>query len=98
MVVWSHEQRTNNHHVVIDTSLLPNSRDGDVAELSDPEDKSKKLYFKVKSIDPAMDRSLANAQISVLSNLLNLLDIPVRSKVNVRLVCELKEEIIVSYY
>lgn len=86
MVVWSHEQRTTPHHVVLDSNLLANARDGDVAELSYVDGK-KKFFFKVNSITPAMDRSLGNAQISVMSNLLNLLDIPVRSKVNVRLVC-----------
>jgi hypothetical protein len=86
MVVWSHEQRTSPHHVVLDTSLLANARDGDVAELSYVDGKNKKFFFKVKSITTDMDRSLNNAQISVMSTLLNLLDIPVRSKVNVRLV------------
>jgi hypothetical protein len=64
MVVWSHEQRTSTDDVIVDMSLLPNAREGDVAELRTLEGKRRKLFFVVKKLSNDIDKSMANVQVS----------------------------------
>ncbi|CAN6605700.1 vacuolar membrane-associated protein Iml1p [Trichomonascus vanleenenianus] len=68
-------------------SLIPNARNGDIAQLVTLEGRrSKRLFFVVKDLSEKTAKQLPNVQISVLSgNLFSLLDIPPRSKVQVRL-------------
>ncbi|ODV94381.1 hypothetical protein PACTADRAFT_45171, partial [Pachysolen tannophilus NRRL Y-2460] len=55
LTVKFHELKTSSAEILIDLSMLPGSKEGDVAELEPLEGSSKKFYFIVKSLlDPAV--------------------------------------------
>lgn len=103
MTVWFHEPRTYEQVVVIDLAALPGLKPGNVYEMEpvkkDPSKAQKKFIFIVKdqniiSKDAATNsaatasKNKPNFQISLLSNLQKLLDIPPRSLVQVKLVSD----------
>lgn len=85
-----HEARFSNEQVMVDISSIKGAKEGDLAELktyrTSPGSKDKKLYFIVKDFDTETRRRLKSFQISVLSGQLQqVLDLPIRSKVWVKL-------------
>lgn len=99
MTVWFHEPRNYEQDVVIDLAALPGLKPGNVYEMEpvkkDPTTALKKFVFIVRdhniiSKDPASNtaattsKNRSNFQISLLSNLQKLLDIPPRSLVQVK--------------
>lgn len=82
MVVWTHDSHSSLQDVVVDMSLIPNAREGDIAEIRTLGEKPKRLYFIVKKNKEA---KMENAQLSLHPQLLSLLEIPPRDEVAVRL-------------
>lgn len=86
MTVWSHEQKSGVEDIMVDMSLLPGAKDGDIAEMRTIDGKHK-IRFIVMSIEAQRQgEKLSTAQISVITPILNALEIAPRSKVLVKLV------------
>ncbi|SCV99331.1 LAFE_0A00804g1_1 [Lachancea fermentati] len=85
-----HEARFSEELVMLDTSQVPGSQEGDLVELKTyrgaPGNKGKKIYFIVKPFDRDFKSRYKNAQVSILSGQLQqLLDLPTRSKVWIKI-------------
>lgn len=85
-----HDSRFSTNQVMIDISTVWGAKEGDLAELKTyrgiPKSKDKKIYFIVKDFDPETRRRMKGTQISLLSGQLqHVLDLPVRSKVWIKL-------------
>lgn len=105
MTAWFHEPRTYEQDVVIDLAALPGLKTGNVYEIEpikkDTSKPSKKLVFIVKNHNiiskdltnanaATLSKNKPNFQISLLSNLQKLLDIPPRSSVQVKLIPDIE--------
>lgn len=105
LTAWFHEPRTYEQDVMIDSGALPGLTVGNIYEMEpvtkDAGRSAKKLVFVVKrenilSKEPASAttasaaaKTKANVQISLLSSLQKLLDIPPRSSVQVKLISDI---------
>jgi hypothetical protein len=63
MTAWTHESRTSNDDVIIDMSLLPSAKNGDVAELRIMDGNSKRLYFIVNKMSDEIAKLMPNVQV-----------------------------------
>lgn len=64
LTAWSHEPSRLNEDVIVDMSLIPNSREGDVAELKTTSDRPRRLYFIVKRLTDEQAKAMPNVQVS----------------------------------
>jgi uncharacterized protein YkvS len=63
MTVWSHDLKVSSNEVIVDMALLPNSREGDVAEILPVNPGGRKLYFIIKKIPDDVKKQMANVQV-----------------------------------
>lgn len=66
MTVWSHELKTTPNEVIVDMSLLPDAREGDVAEIMPAQSGGRKLYFVVRKVPDELKKHMANVQVCCL--------------------------------
>lgn len=64
LTAWSHEPSRLNEDVIVDMSLIPNAREGDVAELKTTSDRPRRLYFIVKRLTDEQAKAMPNVQVS----------------------------------
>lgn len=68
LTAWSHEPSRLNEDVIVDMSLIPNAREGDVAEFKTTSDRPKRLYFIVKRLTDEQAKAMPNVQVSTSLN------------------------------